>query len=481
MTHELKRAMGLPAGIASAVGLVVASSTLVLQGQGFGIAGPGFLIAMVVAMLVNLFAMFSFAELSGIMPRAGSINHYTQAALGPFMAIVAVLASYFIPVVFAGSAEASLPGIIVRDVFWGWMPARVFSVALVLALVITNLRGIAWFSAIQLVTAAAMILSIAAVGVIGLLGLGGGTPVESSLGSFNPLGWSVFSLVALGFWLFVGAEFVTALAEEIKKPKVYIPISMFLGLLIILVAGGLYGLASLKYVTVEDLTSSLTPHIDVATAMLGRTGQVWMSLASILASATSINTVLCALPRMLYGMAKKGQLPSFLGKLNRFQVPSVATYFVALAILTPLVVGVATASTFVIYILASTFTWVIGYVIAHVDLIVLRIKHPEIRGGFRTPLFPIPQLLSLAGLVWILFDISPDPALTRSIYTIAFVFLGISVFYAALWVLLKEKKGLFQTTPVADLVEDFDNDESNTTTPNPLAAPGVSGFREGSS
>ncbi len=85
--------MGLPAGIASAVGLVVASSTLVLQGQGFGIAGPGFLIAMVVAMLVNVFAMFSFAELSGIMPRAGSINHYTQAALGPFMAIVAVLAS----------------------------------------------------------------------------------------------------------------------------------------------------------------------------------------------------------------------------------------------------------------------------------------------------------------------------------------------------------------------------------------------------
>ncbi len=475
MTHELKRVMGLPAGIASAVGLVVASTTLVLQGQGFGMAGPGFLIAMVVAMLVNLFAMFSFAELSGIMPRAGSINHYTQAALGPFMAIVAVVASYFIPVIFAGSVEASIPGIIVHEVFWQWMPARVFSVALVLTLVVTNLRGVTWFSAIQLVTAGAMILSIAAVGIIGLLGLGGGTPVESSLGSFNPLGWSVFSLVALGFWLFVGAEFVTTLAEEIKKPKVCIPLSMFLGLLIIFVAGGLYGLASLKYVTAKELASSRTPHVDLATALLGRIGQVWMSLASILASATTMNTVLCALPRMLYGMAKKGQLPSFLGKLNRFQVPSVATYLVALAILTPLVIGVATASTFVIYILASTFTWVIGYIIAHVDLIVLRIKRPEIRGGFRTPLFPVPQLLSLAGLVWILFDISPDPALTRSIYTIAVVFLGISVVYAALWVLLKEKKGLFQTTPVADLVEDFDNDESNAGTPNPAAAatPGV--------
>lgn len=122
MTHELRRVMGLPVGIASAVGLVVASSTLVLQGQGFGIGGPGFLIAMVLAMLVNLFAMFSFAELSGMMPRAGSLNHYTQAALGPFMAIVAVLAAYVIPIIFGLSVEAVVPGIIVHDLFWDWMP-----------------------------------------------------------------------------------------------------------------------------------------------------------------------------------------------------------------------------------------------------------------------------------------------------------------------------------------------------------------------
>ena len=111
---------------------------------------------------------------------------------------------------------------------------------------------------------------------------------------------------------------------------------------------------------------------------------------------------------------------------------------------------------------------------------MLRIKHPEVRGGFRTPLFPVPQVLSLAGLVWILFNISPDPGLTRGVYTIAFVFLGISVVYAALWVLLKEKKGLFQTTPVAELVEDFDNEESITTTPNPATgSPGGSVFRGG--
>ncbi len=461
MSHELKRVMGLPAGIATAVGLVVASSTLVLQGQGFGIAGPGFLIAMVIAMLINLFAMFSFAELSGIVPRAGSINHYTQAALGPFMAIVAVLASYFIVNIFAGSAEASVPGIIFHDIFWDGMPPRLFSTVIVLLLVAANLRGIVWFSTIQLITAGAMILSLALAGIIGLLGLGSGTPVEGAFASFNPLGWSVFSLVALGFWLFVGAEFVTPLAEEIKKPRVYIPLSMFLGLLIILIAGGLYGLASIKYIPGEDLAGSMTPQVDAGAALLGRTGQIWMSIASIFATITTINTLLAALPRMFYGMAQKGQLPSVLSRVNRQAVPSWATYMVALMILVPLLIGVATTERFLTFILAATFTWVCGYIIVHVDLLVLRYKHPEIRGGFRTPLYPIPQVLSLAGLVWMLFKIAPpDSGLGRDIYTIAFIFLGISIAYAALWVLLKEKKGLFQTTPVKELVEDFAEEEA---------------------
>lgn len=458
MTHELKRVMGLWGGIASAVGLVVASTTLVLQGQGFGIAGPGFLIAMVTAMLINLFAMFSFAELSGMIPRAGSINHYTQAALGPFMAIVAVLASYFIVNIFAGSAEASVPGLIVHDVFIDWMPPRVFSVALVIILVFVNLRGIRWFATVQIVTAAIMILSLAAVGIIGLFGLGSGTPIEGAFDSLNPMGWSVFSLVALAFWLFVGAEFVTPLAEEIKRPRVYIPLSMFLGLLIILIAGGLYGLASIKYVPGEDLAGSLTPHVDAAAAMMGRNGQIWMALASIFATITTVNTLLAALPRMFYGMAKKGQLPSVLGKLNRFSVPSWATVMVMFMILTPLVIGVATRETFVTYVLASAFTWMLGYIIVHIDLMVLRWKHPDIRGGFRTPLYPVPQILSLIGLVWMVFKISPDPAITWDIYTLAFIFLGLSIVYAALWVTLKEKKGLFQTTPVAELVEDFATD-----------------------
>jgi amino acid transporter len=249
----------------------------------------------------------------------------------------------------------------------------------------------------------------------------------------------------------VGIEFVTPLAEEIKKPRVYIPAAMIIGLVIVLISGLLYGLASIRYVPAEELAGSATPHVDAATAMLGRSGQIWLAIASILATTTTVNTLLCAIPRMLYGMAKKGQAPSFLGRVNRFGAPDSAIVFCAALILVPLLFGIADAETIVTYILAGSLLWILSYIVAHVDLMILRWKHNSAPGAFRTPLYPIPQLLSVAGLVWMVFKISPDPSMSQRIYTLAFVFLGASAVYAAAWVILKEKKGLFQTTPVAEL------------------------------
>jgi amino acid transporter len=466
--------MGLPAAMAAAVGLVVASSTLVMMGQGFGIAGPGFLIVMGLALLINLFVAFSLAELAGMMPRAGSINHYTQAALGPFIAIMAVACPYLLAsLMFAGSAEASIPGIIMRDVFVSWMPAKLFSIVLIVVLLLVNLRGIVLFSVVQIFTASLMIVSLIVVGLIGLFGLGQGTPVVGAFADFNPMGTAVFSLVAMAFWLFVGIEFVTPLAEEIKRPRLYIPLAMILGLLIILVAKGLYGFAALKYVGAEALAGSQTPHVDVASAVLGRNGQIWLALASILATVTTVNTLLAATPRMLYGMAQKGQAPAFFGKLNRYSVPWVATVFGALLILTPLALGASTLESFVVYILAASLLWVTGYIVLHIDLLILRRRHGSPAGGFKTPLYPLPQLLSLAGLVWMVFNISPDPAMSRQIYTYAGIFLVGAAIYAALWVTLKEKKGLFERTPLEELAGDLEVEPaapSGVLEPTPLDA-----------
>ena len=77
MPKQLRRSLGLTTGIAASCGIVVASTTLVDMGHGFGLAGMGFIIPMLIAMFLNLMVALSFGELSAMIPRAGAINHYT--------------------------------------------------------------------------------------------------------------------------------------------------------------------------------------------------------------------------------------------------------------------------------------------------------------------------------------------------------------------------------------------------------------------
>lgn len=96
--------------VATAIGIVVSSSALTLMGSGFGKGGTAFLISMIIAAFLNLCVAFSFAELSGILPAAGGINHYTLPAMGYGMGIFAVLNGYFAVSILSNAAESFVAG-----------------------------------------------------------------------------------------------------------------------------------------------------------------------------------------------------------------------------------------------------------------------------------------------------------------------------------------------------------------------------------
>lgn len=180
--------MGLFSTVAAAVGLMVASTTLVSSAQGFAAGGGGFIIALVMAMIFNVFVAFSYSELSGLIPKAGGINNYTEAALGKFFGIVAVMGAYLVPLVFAASAEIAMPGLVTQG---AWLPAlnyRILSSALLLILVLLNIRGIEFYAAIQSFTTVAMMGSILVLGIIGLT-THSANVVPDAFTPFNPLGW----------------------------------------------------------------------------------------------------------------------------------------------------------------------------------------------------------------------------------------------------------------------------------------------------
>ena len=451
MAEEFKKALGFWSCFSVSVGLVVASTTLVSLGQGMGIGGGGFLYAMVAAWLLQLFSAMTYGELATMLPRAGGISTYTLVAMGPLPAIVATFCGYMVVNLLAGPAELAVAGFVFADVFAGWCPPMLFSIFLLIFLTVMNLLGVDFFAKIQIILTTVMIGSIGILGIIGLLGIASPPPDFTAPLSFNPMGWGVFSLLAMGLWLFIGIEFVTPLAEETINPGRNIPWSMFIGLAVILVVKALFGLASLKYVPMASLAESTHPHVDMAGAIMGSAGSIWIGIVSICATASTVNTVIAAVPRLCYGMAHSGELPSVFGWLHpRFRTPWTSIIILALAMGAVLVSGLAGIEAIMTYMMAAAWTWILCYIIAHVDLIILRRRYPGHERPYRSPFYPVPQILSSLGMIYMLFNIYPDPGMRNQIIKIALWFLFGSVVYSVLWIKLKMKVNLFKPIPIDD-------------------------------
>jgi protein-S-isoprenylcysteine O-methyltransferase Ste14 len=85
---------------------------------------------------------------------------------------------------------------------------------------------------------------------------------------------------------------------------------------------------------------------------------------------------------------------------------------------------------------------------------ILRVKYPDLPRPFRAPLYPVPQILAIAGLIVVLVNIFPDSVLKMRIYKYALLFLLGAGIYAFLWCKLKMKKGLFKPVPYKVALEE---------------------------
>ncbi|GAA0429342.1 APC family permease [Lentibacillus halophilus] len=450
MSKQMKRTVGLWGGIATAVGIVVSSSAMVSLGEGFGLGGSGFIIAIGLALILNLFVALSFSELSGIVPRAGGLNHYTLPAMGPLVGNIAVISGYVLVTVFSGSAEAAIIGNVFTDVFSLNVSPLIISLLAVALLGFTNLFGVKVFSSIQVVLTTFLISSTIILGIIAITGSGTGETVSTNL-EFNPMGWSVLSLTALAFWLFVGVEFVTPLAEEIKRPNMFIPLSMVLGLVIIFIAHTLFGFGAIKYAPLDNLAESGSPHVVAAEAILGQTGYFWMGIVTVLATTSTLNTLINAIARMIYDMGREGQMPKVFGKLNRWGTPSAAILFMSFLFVFFLIIGFTEGTSITTFILAGSLCWMIAYIIAHLNVIILRFRYPAAKRGFKSPFGVTFQIIGIVGLIYIIFNISSDPSQAADVYKYSLIFLGLSVIYSYIWVKYVMKRPVFQPVPLDEL------------------------------
>lgn len=445
--------LGLPSAISICVGLIVASSCLLLLGTGVGLAGKWFILSMGIVLVLNFCLTLSFGELHSLMPEVdGGLGQYTKAGLGPVVSIVANTSAYVIVNILAGSVEVAMCGQVISETFLPMLPAPLVSVAILLILSYVNYRGIDLFSKIQNMVVALLLLSLIGMGLISFFNLGTGTPVDMAAqaapvaGSFS----GAVSLSAMAFWLFIGIEFVIPVANQLKNPKRDVMLAMMLGLVMLFVIQSVLGTGMTHYVTYEELSSSSLPHIIFARNLLGRAGEVWMALVTLLASVSTANTLLSSVPRILAGMSENDMMPSVFARKNRQGTPVAGIVLIASGIIALIVTGFTASAGLSTLLLAASCFWLTSYILVNLTVLALRRRYPNHPArNKRLTLFGIPQLLGIVGNIYMIWHIAEGD--TRIlIYKLFLTLMVVLVAFALVWVKLVKKQSAFA---VADIDE----------------------------
>lgn len=469
--HFERGKVGFPTTLASSVGVIMSSPVILTVTSGFGIGGDTFALAMLIAFIMMQAQLTTFSEAAAMLPTSGSVYDYISCGMGRFFAITGTLSAYLIVHIFAGTAETILSGVMALVNFEhlntmmeqhnsSWM----VGVGMVIIFGLLNAFGIEAFGKAEIVLTFGMWSTLVIFGVAGLLAPHA-VPLESWFGSTLNLDdpFAVFSLVGMAMFMFVGCELVTPMAPEIKHSQRIIPRAMALGLCGVAVCMALYGAALSHQVenSVVDAKNGVhlldTPMAIPAFAgqVMGEFGKYWLGIGLLLAGAATINTLMAAIPRILYGMAVDGALPRVFTWLHpRFKTPVVG---IVVAVIIPCVhafVIQGNIERILPLVLAAVCAWGIAYLLVTCSVVLLRIRRPDLPRAYKSPWFPLPQIISSVGIVLAIIYITPPGMNASDVYIPFGTMIGLTALYALFWTVCVQKVNPFKPVPVEQVLED---------------------------
>lgn len=441
-----KPGLGFAALFSVAIGVIVAQSTIVSLLQAVGIAGWGFVGALAIGYALMLCNSATYAELALMLPKATGISAYIHAGLGPLPAIFAVFAGYVVPALFGPAAELLLVDAVLGQVLPGSLPAFGWAALLLAVLVVLNLRGMDVFARVQTALTFAMLVFFVLTAAAAFAGPAGGTAPAG----FAAMGQdaTVFGVVALVMYSLIGTEFVTPMTGAARDAARDVPRAMFVGLTVVALVNLAFCLGAAWVVGRVKLAESPLPHLDVAVAVFGPGVKRLFAAVVITATASLLNTVLAAVPRMLMEMAQAGEAFPVLARVNRRGVPWVGTLFVAALPLVGLVWSGGDVGRILPLLVAAASAWLVSYMVAHLALIALRRRAPQAERPWRAPFAPLPQLLAIAGMAWVIANAAPAPELERPVFSALGAVLALVLAIGAVWVKLVMRRAMFAAASV---------------------------------
>jgi APA family basic amino acid/polyamine antiporter len=430
----LSRNIGLFALICFGVGSTVGAGIFVLTGTvAAEHSGPAVALSFLMASAVCLLAGLCYAELSAMMPVAGSAYSYTQASMGEAAAwavgwclvleylfagaLVAIgWSAYFqsalhdfgwrFPVLFASapfdlSADRTLAatGSIID------LPAvllTIFCTALLL-------RGTEFSARINTAIVVAKIMAMLLVVASGFVFVdpANWSPfIPENDGTFGHFGWSgVMQGAGVLFFAYIGFDAISTLAQEVRDPQRTVPRALIASvavttLLYALVGLVITGLISYRLLNVADpiyvALKSVGPQLAWTKLIVG--------FVAIVGLVSVLLVTLLGQVRLFYAMGRDGLLPAAFTRVRAgSHIPYAGT--LATGSIAAIVAGLLPLKLLGELISMGTL---FAFAMVALSVIILRRRAPAATRPFRVPFYPWTPLLSIATCLYLMWTLPLD-------------------------------------------------------------------------
>lgn len=424
---QLKRQVGLKTIVSTGAGLALASISYVSLIEVSGkTSGSSVWLALVVAGMICYLASRCFAELSGMYPSAAGIKLFIEKAFGEKVALFLATLYIFTTLSIVG-AETYILG---QALSYGFpaVPSLFWTVAFLLATCLINIRGVKSTGVFQDITAYFMFAGLLAISWMALAQFD--FPWQAPLSPLldrTPMDF--ISAVAVAVFLYLGFEWVTPLAEEVREYR-SIRRGMVLSILLLFATYASLGVAMVSIAGKASLLQAIQegrpiPHVLFAEQVYGKPGVFFMLLMSFAASITCFNAGLLTSSRFLYAMARDHAAPKYLTRLHdRHMTPHLAiwTLFGACLALSVLVTMTGWVQPF---IYMGAFASCMIYVTMALSVIKLRRSQPDHARPYRVPTLLIPGSVAVIFAVLGLGLLLDNAVAAASLLTFA---LGVGVY-----------------------------------------------------
>ena len=429
------------------IGAMIGAGIFVLTGMAAGEAGPGSLLAFALNGLVTLLTALSYAELSSSYPKSGGgYSFIVKAFPGPvgFSAGWMLWFCYIIACALYGLGFGSyfwefihnyFPAIagVVYGLAGHKAPLLVTTALVSIIFILINMRGTALTGSVENIITMAKIIIL---GIFIAYGLKRIFHIPSAAAAgftpFLPKGFGgVIMAMGLTFIAFEGYDLIATVAEEIKNPEKTIPratlisliVTIFIYLMVLMVCIGAIQPASGKS------WQFLGKYQETAIAMAAGTfmpiwGVALIIFGGLLSTISALNATILASSRVAFSMSRDKMLPLSLSTIH----PARRTPHIAIAVTGFIFIVMALLFPIQVIGSAASVMFLLTFSLVNLSLVALRRKFPELRGGFRVPLYPVTPIAAIVlNLFLAVYQFNFDP---RAWYiALAWIMAGLLIYF----------------------------------------------------